>query len=65
MFKKIKRYLHLQRLICSEVLETLETICLYLNYDGHHSRNPYSKHMQSHFEELKIFSEQIRNNIKR
>lgn len=60
MFKRIKKYLNLQRLICFEVLETLATICLYLDYDGHHLRNPYSKHMKDHFVELKAFSEQIR-----
>ena len=65
MFKKIKRCLELQRLICLEVLETLATICLYLDYDGHHLRNPYSKHMKDHFVELKTYSEQIKNNIKR
>ena len=61
MFKKAIRYLHLQRLICFEILETLATICLYLDYDGRHSRNPYSEHMRGHFEALKSFSEEIRN----
>lgn len=61
MFKKIRKYLYLQRLICFEILETLATICLYLDYDGHHVRNPYSKYMQGHFEALKSFSEEIKN----
>lgn len=61
MFKKIKRYLSLQKLICFEVLETLATICLYLDHEGHHSRNPYSEYMRSHFDNLKTFSEEIRN----
>ena len=62
MFKKIRKRLHLQRLICFEILETLATICLYLEHEGHRSNNIYSKYMQGHFEALKSFSEEIRNN---
>ena len=67
MFKKIKKYFHLQRLICFEVLETLATICLFLDHEGNLSRprNPYSDYMKDHFNMLKSFSDEIRNDLKR
>lgn len=60
MFKKIKNYLSLQRRIQIEILETLCTICLYINYEGHYSRNRYSEFMQGHFRQLKGLSEELR-----
>ena len=60
MFKKIKNYLSLQRRIQIEILETLCTICLYLDYEGHYSRNCYSEFMRGHFKSLKDLSEEIR-----
>ena len=61
MFKKIKKRISLCKLILFEILETLATICLYLEHDGRVQRNPCSKHMYAHFETLKSFSEEIRN----
>lgn len=60
MFKKIKNYFSLQRMIQIEILETLCTICLWLEHDGHHNRNPYSGYMSSHFKMLKDLSEKLR-----
>ena len=54
MFKRIKDYFYLQRAIQIEILETLCTICLWLERDGHH--NPYSQYMGSHFRCLKELS---------
>lgn len=60
MFKKIKDYISLQRRIQIEILETLCTICLWLERDGHYDRNPYSGYMGGHFRCLKDLSEKLR-----
>lgn len=54
--KKIRFY---KRLLI-ELIETLCSICLYLEHDGRFSHNPYDKHMKSHFITLKMFSEELR-----
>lgn len=60
MFKKIKEWFSLQRRIQIEILETLCTICLYLEHDGHHDRNPYTQYMGGHFRVLKDLSKELR-----
>lgn len=60
MFKRIKDYFSLQKRIQIEVLETLCTICLYLDFDGHYGRNHYAEYCGSHFKELKRLSEELR-----
>lgn len=60
MIKKIKFY----KSLLIEIIETLCTICLYLERDGRHTHNEMCIHMHSHFEELKKFSEELRG-IKR
>lgn len=60
MFKKIKDYFSLQRRIQIEILETLCTICLWFERDGHYDRNPYSQYMGSHFMVLKDLSKELR-----
>lgn len=60
MFKKIKEHISLQRRIQHEVLETLATICLYLERDGHYDRNPYREHLDGHFIALKGLSKELR-----
>ena len=60
MFKKIKDYFSLQRKIQIEILETLCTVCLWLEHDGHYYRNPYSQYMGGHFRVLKDFSAELR-----
>jgi hypothetical protein len=60
MIKKIKFY----RSLLVEIIETLCTICLYLERDGRYTHNETGVHMHSHFEELKKFSEELRS-IKR
>lgn len=64
MIKRIKRYLDLQRRIQGEVLETLCSICLFIEHDGHFGRNPYSKYMITHFKYLKDLSEELRKDAK-
>ena len=61
MFKKLKDYFSLQRNIQIETLETLCTICLWLEHDGRHSRNPYSEYMNDHFVALKSLSKELRS----
>lgn len=64
MIKKIKQYFALQRRIQREILETLASICLYLDYDGHYSRNRYAEYMRSHFNELKDLSQELREKVR-
>lgn len=61
MFKKIKSYFDLQRRIQIEILETLCSICLWLERDGRYDRNPYSQYMGSHFKALKGLSKELRS----
>lgn len=61
MFRKIKDYLSLQRRVQIEILETLCTICLWLERDGHYCRNPYSQYMDGHFKYLKDLSKELRD----
>ncbi len=61
MLKKIKSYFDLQRRIQIEILETLCSICLWLERDGHSDRNPYSQYMMDHFRALKDLSEELRS----
>ncbi len=60
MFKKIKQYLKLQANIQFEIIETLASICKYLDYDGFLKRNPHSQHMKGHFFRLKELSAELR-----
>lgn len=61
MFKKIKERFSLQRRIQYEVLETLATICLYLERDAYYGRNPYGSHFGGHFTALKKLSSELRD----
>lgn len=61
MRKKIRFY----KKLLIEIIETLCTICLYLERDGKYTRNPESVNMISHFTELKQFSVELRKNIRK
>lgn len=63
MIKKIREYIDLQRRIQFEVLETLATICRYLEWNGRRVNNPFCKIMPSHFRYLKELSEELRSNM--
>lgn len=56
MFRKIKFYKNL----LAEIIETLCSICLYLENDGRYTHNEQARHMRSHFNTLKSFSNEIR-----
>lgn len=60
MFKKIKNWLSLQKRVQIEILETLCTICLYLERNGHFVGNPYGGYMGGHFRVLKDLSKELR-----
>ena len=63
--KKIKRKILFYKALLVEVLETLCSICLYLDYEGKFNRfrNPRAEYMQSHFEQLKQASAVLRKEL--
>lgn len=61
MFKKLKERRYLQRQAQIETLETLCTICLYLEHEGYDRRNPLSKYMNDHYVALKDLSKALRS----
>ena len=66
MIKRIKRYFYLRRIrkeMQVEVLETLATICLYLEAEGRYGHNPKARYMGMHFKSLKQYSEILREEI--
>lgn len=70
MIKKIKKFFRERKekkirltKMQIEVLETLATICLYLEYDGHYSRNHYSEHLHTHYSCLKKYSGGLQSDI--
>ena len=56
MRKKLKFY----KALLVEIIETLCSICLYLEQDGRRSGNELSRHMRGHFVALKEFSKDLR-----
>lgn len=61
MFKKIKKYFEFQRRYQHEVLETLATICLFLEHDGRRGHITHSEHMRGHYQELKLLARELRD----
>lgn len=60
MLKKIKKYFELKKRYRHEVLETLATICLFLEADGRRGRLPHTEHLRGHFYELKSLAKELR-----
>ena len=60
--KKLKRKIRFYKKLLVEVLETLASICLYLDFEGRFNRlhNPRAEYMHSHFEQLKQFTSILR-----
>jgi hypothetical protein len=46
--------------ILNEIIETLATICIYLEYDSRRSNNPMGEHMRGHFKNLADYSQELR-----
>ena len=65
MIKKLRKKIRFWKRLIFEVLETLCTICLYLEYDGRHSHNPYHEYMGSHIRTLKSFSRELYSEVKK
>ena len=63
MIKKAKAKVRFYKSLLFEVIETLCSICLYLESDGRFRHNPKSQYMRGHFDALKGYSEEIRNEI--
>lgn len=59
MRKKLMFY----KTLLIEIIETLCTICLYLEKDGYRSLNSEGGKMRTHFKVLKDFSNQLRNEV--
>ena len=58
LIKKIRFY----KGLLIEIIETLCTICLYLDCEGRRDHNLYFPFMKGHFDQLKRYSEELRKN---
>ena len=64
MLKKIKNYIRFKKMMTIEVLETLCTICKYLERDARMSRqNDLSPIFNSHFNNIKRYSTSLREEV--
>lgn len=61
MIKKFKLLMTYKKAVI-EILETLATICLYLDFESRttHNHNRYGQFMMGHFDQLKKHSERLR-----
>ena len=58
--RKIKQSIRYYKMLLVEIIETLCTICLYLESEGRHTHNQYGQYMRGHFNELKELSTEMR-----
>ncbi len=63
--KKIKQKILFYKAVLIEIMETLCSICQYLDFDGRHNRylNPNAEYMRGHFKQLKQMSEFLRREL--
>ena len=62
--KKIRKKILFYKALLVEILETLCSICLYLDFDGRiNRRNPKAEFMRGHFEQLKQASARLRKEL--
>lgn len=63
--KKIRKKILFYKALLVEILETLCSICLYLDFEGrvYHHKNPKAEFMRSHFEQLKQASSVLRKEL--
>lgn len=57
---RLKNKIFFYRGLLSEICETLATICLYLECDSRRGHNSMGEHMKGHFNELKTYSQELR-----
>lgn len=57
---KLKNKIFFYKGLLIEICETLASICQYLEYDARRMNNPMGQHMRSHFNELKDYSLELR-----
>lgn len=60
---RIKKKIIFYKKVLVEILETLCSICLYLEFEGRFRRNPHFEHMRTHFMVLKEASKTLREEI--
>lgn len=58
---RLKHKIFFYKGLLIEICETLASICLYLEFDARRMRNPTGEHMRGHFNELKEYSQELRN----
>ena len=64
MIKRLKKKMQLRRMILMDVLETLVTICKYLELDQHFCTNGrFDNIFIAHAKDLKLYSELIKREI--
>lgn len=63
--KRIKTKFRFYKALLAEIVETLCSICLYLDWEGrfNHFHNPRAEYMHSHFEQLKQASAVLRHEL--
>lgn len=62
--KKIRKKILFYKALLVEIVETLCTICLYLDFDGRmNRRNPKAEFMRGHFEQLRQASSVLRKEL--
>lgn len=61
--RKIKKKILFYKALLVEIVETLCSICLYLESEGRFRHNPHSWHMDSHFKILKQASSVLRSEL--
>lgn len=63
--KTIKRKILFYKSLLLEIVETLRSICLYLDFDGtvNHHHNPKAAYMRDHFEQLGKASAILKNEL--
>jgi hypothetical protein len=60
MEMRLKHKIFFYKGLLIEICETLASICRYLEYDSRRMGNPMRDHMRSHFNELKDYSRELK-----
>lgn len=61
--RRIRNKIRFYKALLVEIIETLCSICLYMELEGRMRRNPQSMHMQGHFRQLKDASKVLRGEL--